>query len=153
MTPQEYLELKSISFRTITLANEVHTAQDVAIQCGCDVKTVIKSLVFWSDKGFALAAVSGDSRVSLAKLAKALGVTKVRLATAEETKLVTGYLIGTVSPFGLNDIDDIHFDKEFLVNKSELLFGSGRADTLIAIFSDEMIKSDTFQFADISEPN
>lgn len=89
------------------------TAADAAAAIGVEVAQIVKSLVFVAvgspaaDGAAAadedrpvLALVSGANRVDEAKLADALGVTRVRKATADEVRAATGYAIGGTPPFG-----------------------------------------------------
>lgn len=76
------------------------TAADAAAAIGCDVRQIVKSLVFIADDAPVLALTSGGNRVDEAKLAGALGADTVRKATADEVRRATGYAIGGTPPFG-----------------------------------------------------
>lgn len=76
------------------------TAQDAAAAVGCDVAEIVKSLVFIADGQPVLALVSGANRVDEPTLARVLGASAVRKASAEEARAATGYAIGGTPPFG-----------------------------------------------------
>jgi prolyl-tRNA editing enzyme YbaK/EbsC (Cys-tRNA(Pro) deacylase) len=76
------------------------TAQDAAHAIGCDVGQIVKSLVFVADGTPLLVLTSGANRVDERALARALEVTTLRKATAEEVRQTTGYAIGGTPPFG-----------------------------------------------------
>ena len=76
------------------------TAADAAAAIGCDVRQIVKSLVFIADDAPVLALTSGGNRVDETKLAGALGAGTVRKADADEVRQATGYAIGGTPPFG-----------------------------------------------------
>jgi len=73
-----------------------------AAALGVDVSQIVKSLVFAADGAFVVVVSNGETRVDVKKLARALGVAnrRVRLATSEETVVASGFVPGTVPPFG-----------------------------------------------------
>ncbi len=80
-------------------AATTRTAQDAALQIGCSVAEIVKSLVFLVDGAPVVVLCSGAARVDEAKLKSVLAATGVRRATADEAKAATGYAIGGVPPF------------------------------------------------------
>jgi len=81
------------------------TSETAAVQIGCAVGQIAKSMLFKGKDGvFRLIVCPGDKRVDNKKLKQTLGV-KARFATAEETLGITGYKPGGVCPFGLEEID------------------------------------------------
>jgi Cys-tRNA(Pro) deacylase len=80
--------------------NGTRTAVEAAAAIGCDVRQIVKSLVFIADDTPVLALTSGGNRVDEAKLARALSAGKVRKADADEVRRTTGYAIGGTPPFG-----------------------------------------------------
>ena len=76
------------------------TAEDAARQVGTDVGRIVKSLVFVAESEPVVALCCGDARVDEGLLATALEARRVRRASAEEAKELTGYAIGGVPPFG-----------------------------------------------------
>ena len=60
----------------------------------------LKSLVYVAADAVVLAVVRGDHDVNEVKLARALGVDEVRLASAEDVKRATGAAVGFAGPVG-----------------------------------------------------
>ena len=60
----------------------------------------LKSLVYVAGDAVVLAVVRGDHEVNEVKLARALGVDEVRLASAEDVKRATGAAVGFAGPVG-----------------------------------------------------
>ncbi len=76
------------------------TAAAAAAAIGCDVAAIVKSLVFVADDAPLLVLMSGDQRVSTAKLAAHAGTTTARRATLEAVRAATGFAAGGVPPLG-----------------------------------------------------
>ncbi|MFB6158315.1 MAG: aminoacyl-tRNA deacylase [Candidatus Nanohalobium sp.] len=66
-----------------------------------DLCQVVKTLVFRTGEGYAAVLCPGDKRVSEEKLGGITGG-EVGMASPEEVRKVTGYVIGGVSPFDLD---------------------------------------------------
>jgi len=86
------------------------TSQSAAEKLGVPVGQIAKSILLAGKKGrFYMVVSAGDKRMSNSKLKQLLGV-KSRMATAEETKKITGFDPGGVCPFGVTEVD-IFVDK------------------------------------------
>jgi prolyl-tRNA editing enzyme YbaK/EbsC (Cys-tRNA(Pro) deacylase) len=82
-----------------TFPEGTRTAEDAAAAIGCEVRAIVKSLVFMTDTDTpVLALVNGADRADEARLAAAVGVASVRRATADEVRAHTGYAIGGTPP-------------------------------------------------------
>lgn len=132
MRSAEYLNERNIDFRIITLAENVHTAPDVATACKCSLAQVLKSLVFIHKEIGILALIPGDLRVDAKKLADLSGVPSIRLASSDDVLKFTGYEIGTVSPFGLDSSVKRVMDQNVL-NQEKVLVGSGERNKLLEV--------------------
>jgi prolyl-tRNA synthetase len=73
---------------------------EVAAFTKLPVTQFLKSLVYVAGKDSVLAVVRGDHEVNEVKLARALGVDEVRLATADEVRRATGAAVGFAGPVG-----------------------------------------------------
>lgn len=84
----------------VILPDSVHTAALAAEALGCEVGAIANSLVFDADGAPVLILTSGAHRVDTAKVAAALGVSRLDRATPEFVREHTGQVIGGVSPIG-----------------------------------------------------
>jgi len=108
---KKFLKDFNQSLEIIVLEHSARTAQDAATALGCEVGTIVKSLLFKTEDSFVLCLVAGDKRCSLNKLKKIKNKKDVSMSSPEDVKLQTGYTIGGVSPVGhLNKIE-IFIDK------------------------------------------
>ena len=81
--------------------------------------------------------VAGPEQIDWKKLRQFVKRSRVRMATEEEVLEVTGYRIGTVSPFGLKDQVKILIDASVLKEK-EISIGSGVRSVAIILKSAEL---------------
>lgn len=82
-----------------TFPEGTRTAQDAAAAIGCDVRAIVKSLVFVVDEDRpVLVLVNGAARADEDRLAIAAGARTIRRATPEEVRAQTGYAIGGTPP-------------------------------------------------------
>jgi len=75
---------------------------EVAASTRIPVDRFLKSLVYVAGAQNVLAVVRGDHEVNEVKLARALGVAEVRLASAEEVRSATGAGVGFAGPVGFS---------------------------------------------------
>src|SRR5688500_17389407 len=65
---------------------------------------IVRSILFQIRPGeFVMVLVAGPEQVDWRKLRQLVGRSRVRMATEEEVLKITGYRVGTVSPFGLKN--------------------------------------------------
>lgn len=90
------------------------TAEDAARAIGVAVGQIVKSLVFLADGKPIVCLVSGSNRVDTARLAGAIGATKIDRADADAVRDATGYAVGGVPPFGHATDIPVYCDRELL---------------------------------------
>ncbi len=93
------------------------TAEDAAAAIGCQLRQIVKSLVFDCDGRPAVALVPGDRRADKAKVAAAAGSERARIAGPDEVERATGFPPGAVAPFPLPKVDRILIDRSLLVHE------------------------------------
>ncbi len=81
------------------LAGAAGTAAEAAETAGCELRQIVKSLVFVCDGSPVLVLVPGDRRAESAKVARATAAENVRVARAAEVEAATGFAPGAVAPF------------------------------------------------------
>lgn len=96
---------------------------------------VVRSILFQiRPEEFLMVLVAGREQIDWKKLRQYVGRSRVRMATEEEVLEVTGYRIGTVSPFGLKKQVKILIDASVL-KEEEISIGSGVRNTAIMMKS------------------
>jgi len=99
---------------------------------------IVRSILFQvrSDQ-FVMVLVAGREQIDWRKLRQLVGRSRVRMATEEEVLEVTGYRIGTVSPFGLKHPVRVLID-ESVLQEAEVSTGSGVRDMAILLKSQDL---------------
>ncbi|HEY5521284.1 MAG TPA: YbaK/EbsC family protein [Candidatus Limnocylindrales bacterium] len=95
---------KGVTLDVIVFDESTRTAEDAARAVGAEVGQIVKSLVFIADRDDGpepcLVLVSGANMVDVSLLAAVLTEPRMRRATADEAREITGYSIGGIPPFG-----------------------------------------------------
>lgn len=94
------LATASITGEVRTLDSSARTAALAAEQLGVEVGAIANSLIFAADGEPLLIMTSGAHRVDTARVAAAIGASKIKRADADFVRLHTGQVIGGVSPVG-----------------------------------------------------
>lgn len=81
--------------------------------------------------------VAGPDQIDWRKLRQRVKRSRVRMATEEEVLAVTGYRVGTVSPFGLKNPVKVLVDASVL-KEEEVSIGSGVRGTAIILRTDDL---------------
>ena len=95
---------KGVALDVVSFSISTHTAMAAAEAVGAEVGQIVKSLVFVTsgDEGpeGCMALVSGANSVDVGRLAAVLTESRLRRATADEARALTGFPIGGIPPFG-----------------------------------------------------
>ena len=129
----------------INVGKPVKTVKQAVKATDSKPKQIIKSLLFISEKeGPILVIVDGESKVDLDKFAKIFG--RVRLATPEEVKKITGFEVGAVPPVGVKVKTIV--DPKVLENKF-VIGGGGRIDKLSRLEPKKIVEFQNAEIIDI----
>ena len=86
---------------------------------------IVRSILFQiRPEEFLMVLVAGRDQVDWKKLRQLVKRSRIRMATEEEVLEVTGYRIGTVSPFGIKTPIRVLID-ESVLKEEEISIGSG----------------------------
>ncbi len=102
---------------------------------------IVRSILFQVRPGeFVMALIAGRGQVDWRKLRQLVKRSRVRMATEEEVLEVTGYRIGTVSPFGVRNQPRVLLDASVL-REEEISIGSGVRNAAIIMKSEDVRKA------------
>jgi len=102
---------------------------------------IVRSILFQVKPGeFVMVLMAGPDQVDWKKFRQLVKRSRVRMATEEEVLEVTGYRIGTVSPFGVKSQIRVLLDASVL-REEEISIGSGVRNTAIIMKSEEVRKA------------
>ena len=113
------------------------TAADAAAAVGCGLDQIVKSLVFVCDGRPVVALVPGDRRGDPAKVARAAGGEKARVAKADEVEQATGFAPGAVAPFPLAHVESVFMERTLLRHKL-VWAGAGSPSHMVGLAPTEL---------------
>jgi Cys-tRNA(Pro) deacylase len=99
---QRFIEAQQIEATILPLNEHTPTVPDAARALAVEPEQIIKSLVFLVKDEPLLVINNGLAKVDRRKVADRLGVGKkqVKFASAEQALEITGYVVGSMPPFG-----------------------------------------------------
>jgi len=119
------LETLNIPHRVFRHETLVTSFEQAASERNQRPEQVVRSILFQvRPEEFLMVLVAGPAQVDWRKLRQLVKRSRVRMATEEEVLEVTGYRVGTVSPFGLKNPIRVMID-ESVLKEDEISIGSG----------------------------
>jgi Cys-tRNA(Pro)/Cys-tRNA(Cys) deacylase len=139
-TATDDLDAKQIPYRLFRHTSPVESLEQAAEQRGQQPGQIVRTIVFRLDSGeFVLALMAGPRQLSWPALRRTLGQRRIRMANPAEVEQATGYVPGTVSPFGLPAPKRILVDQSVLVF-TEVSLGSGMRGVAIVMASADLMR-------------
>lgn len=100
---------------------------------------IVRSILFQiRPEEFLMVLMAGRDQIDWKKLRQLVKRSRLRMATEEEVLEVTGYRVGTVSPFGLKNPVRVLVDASVL-KEEEISIGSGVRNMAIILKSAELL--------------
>src|ERR671914_334149 len=144
----EVLRRAGIEARIEEFPQGTPTAEAAAHAAGCALGQIVKSLVFEAGGRFVIAMVPGDRRADRQKVARAAGITRARVASADEVVAATGFAPGAVAPFPLPGVERALIDRRLLMQPI-LWIGAGSDRHLAAITPADLVRLTKAESGDI----
>jgi Cys-tRNA(Pro) deacylase len=115
------------------------TAQDAAKAVGCELRQIVKSLVFTCGERILLVLVPGDRRADARKVAAAGGCEKARVAASELVVEATGFEPGAVAPFPVKKVDRVFVERSLLA-LDRVWIGAGSTRHMAALAPADLVR-------------
>ena len=129
------LEKLNIPHRVFIHEKPLESFEQAAEERNQTPEQIVRSILFQiRPEEFLMVLVAGRDQVDWRKLRQLVKRSRVRMATEEEVLEVTGYRIGTVSPFGIKTPVKILID-ESVLKEGEISIGSGARQMAIIMKS------------------
>jgi len=146
----EFLAAAKVEARVQEFPEGTPTAEAAAKAVGCELGQIVKSLVFICDGRPLVALVPGDRRADRAKVARAAGGERAKVAGPEQVERTTGFRTGGVAPFPLPGIDLVLIDRR-LVTHPVVWVGAGSSRHMASIAAPDLVRLTKGREADLSE--
>ncbi|NHJ32305.1 MAG: aminoacyl-tRNA deacylase [Asgard group archaeon] len=148
MNLKQYLEEKKVWYRIHDKDTTVHTS-DAAAKTGIPLEKITKSLVCLDDDKAVIGIIRGNDKLSNKKLAKIIGVKKVRICPFEEAHKYSGYDPGATPPCNYRKIERVVVD-ENVMKYNTVFGGGGTRKKLLEIKPQDIVKLNNATVSDIS---
>jgi len=146
----EYLRQMGVEARVEEFPEGTPTAADAARAVGSKLGQIVKSLVFDCGGRWVVALIPGDRRADAAKIARAAGTPKAKIALPEQVEKATGFVAGAVAPFPLPRVDRVFIDRNLLSHK-RLWVGAGSPSHMAEVSSGDLVRLSRGQVMDAVE--
>ena len=137
-TATQILDDHQIPYRLFVHERPVHSLEEAAAARGHMPEQVVRSLLFrLPGDEFVMVLMAGPDQVPWKALRRLLGTSRVTMAKPDEVKAVTGYVVGAVSPLGVQTAVRLLIDESVLLPK-EISLGSGERGTAVLMQSADL---------------
>lgn len=135
------LDEKTIPYRFFRHPGEVTSLEQAARERGQKPGQVVRSILFrLAENTFAMVLIAGPGQISWPALRKYIGQSRLTIASNSEVESATGYLPGSVSPFGLPAPMRILVDNSVLAEE-EISIGSGLRGTTVILKTADLLRA------------
>ena len=149
---QQFLDQYQIEATILPMAEHTPTVPDAVRALGVETDQIIKSLVFLVNDEPLLVINNGTVKTDRRKLATRLNVgrKKVKFASPEKALEITGYIVGSMPPFGHRQKLRTFVDPA--ITEFEVIFGGGGdIDAMMRLTPDELLKVTTAEILSVAE--
>jgi Cys-tRNA(Pro) deacylase len=149
---QNFIDTHQIEATILPMAEHTPTVPDAARALGVAPEQIIKSLVFLIKGEPLLVINNGLAKVDRRKVAVCLGVgqKKVKFARAEQALEITGYVVGSMPPFGHRQ--KLRTFVDLAITELDVIFGGGGdIDAMLRLTPTELLRVTGAEVVQVSE--
>jgi Cys-tRNA(Pro) deacylase len=143
-----YLQTANIPHELRRMPEPAQTATRAAVVLGLQPHQVIKSVLLLAEGKPVMVFIPGDSMIDYVKSKAELGASRLRLASTDEVRQLTGYLIGCTPPVALKTemlkYIDLHALREDVVYT-----GGGEPNMILKIRSYDLVRAADAEVVDV----
>ena len=126
-----YLKKKRIPYEIVKYEHQEKGAEFAARATGYPLEVTVKTLVVEVDrKNYCLALLPGHRELNLKKLASSLKGKRTAMVDIKTAQRLTGYLVGGISPFGMQQRLGTIMESGIL-NCEEILINAGQRGVML----------------------
>ena len=149
---QRFIDEHQIEATILPMAKHTLTVPDAARALQVEPDQIIKSLVFVVKGAPLLVINNGLAKVEQRKVAARLGVGRkqVKFASAEQALEITGYVVGSMPPFGHRHKLATYVDPA-VVGSPVIFGGGGEVDAMLRLTPAELLRVTEAEVLAVSE--
>ncbi|BDZ59494.1 Cys-tRNA(Pro) deacylase [Barrientosiimonas humi] len=135
---------------TVTRHGRVRSLEEAAAARGVEPRQLLKTMVVrLSADDHRLVLVPGDREIAWPRLRSALGVNRLTMPSADEAREVTGFVRGTITPFGTRTPLPVVLDASV---SGPISLGGGAHGVGITVERDDLVAALDPLVVDVAEP-
>ncbi len=149
---QRFIDEHQIEATILPMAEHTPTVSDAARALGVETDQIIKTLVFLVRDEPLLVINNGLAKVEQRKVAARLGVgrKRVKFASPERALEITGYVVGSMPPFGHRQKLRTFVDPA--ITEMEVIFGGGgEINAMMRLTPAELLRMTGGEVLEVSE--
>ena len=149
---QQYIDKHQIEATILPMVEHTLTVPDAARALNVVPEQIIKSLVFMAHGEPLLVINNGTAKVDRRKIAKRVGVNrkKLKFATPDQALEITGYIVGSMPPFGHRQKLQTFIDPA--ITELDTIFGGGGdIDAMMRLTPNELLRVTAGEVLSVSE--
>jgi prolyl-tRNA editing enzyme YbaK/EbsC (Cys-tRNA(Pro) deacylase) len=149
---QSFIDQHNLQAEILFLTEDTPTVPDAARALGTTAEQIIKSLVFLVSDEPILVIANGTRKIDSRKLGAHFGVGRKRakLAPAEMALDITGYIVGSMPPFGHESVLPTYIDPK-VMDLSLLYGGGGDVHAMMKLTSTHLLEVTQGELLDLVE--
>lgn len=151
---QQFIDSYNIEAAILPLDHHTPTVSDAALALGVQTHQIIKSLVFRIGGEPLLVINNGEDRVDRRKLATYMNVGrgKVKFASSDHALEITGFIVGSMPPFGHKNKLRTIVDKK-ICDLDIVYGGGGDVNAMMRMTSAELLRVTDAEVVAVSDDN
>ncbi len=151
------LEGKKVPYQVLAYPDSLHDAAEIAALKGIPPAQLFKTLVVQPPAGVAkakplLVMVPADRQLDLKKLAQALRVKKLKMATHAEAEALTGLQVGGISPLALINKGFAIYLDQTAASYSHIYLSAAQRGLNVRLAVSDLLRLTTARWVDASIP-
>ena len=149
---QRFIDAHKIEATILPMAEHTLTVPDAARALQVQPEQIIKSLVFVVHKKPLLVINNGVAKVDQRKVAARLGVGRkqVKFVGPEQALVITGYVVGSMPPFG--HLQKLPTFVDPAITRFEVIFGGGGdTNAMLRLTPSELLRVTGAELLDVSD--
>lgn len=149
---QQFINQHQIDATILPMNRHTPTVPDAAQALGVDTEQIIKSLVFLVNDTPLLIINNGTAKADRRKIAGhlAVGRKRVKFANAEKALEITGYVVGSMPPFGHRQKLRTFIDPAIM--QLDVIFGGGGdINAMMRLTPNELLRVTQAEVVPVSE--
>lgn len=149
---RDFLRRQAVDASIEQVPGPAPSARAAADLLGVPIRRIAKTMLLAGEGVWAAAVLQGDRRLDWDRLARALGISHLRMARSHEVREQTGYPPGGVAPVAFLRQPRVVVDAALLHDPDcTVIAGGGREDLVLRIRIDDIVRLNSACVAPVSE--